>query len=304
MHGAHPQRYIKPCPTCNLVSPLIEQAHLQSGCQLLMIGQTAEGNEVLAQNHSLTVPLLDDSTMKVSFAYELDSVPHVFLTSDDGQRVDDIVGFDRKEWRRFFDRHLESVTVDWDEYPEWRPGCGSLTQDPIVAEKLRAVSENSSLRARKIDIAEHDDVHEFMFDQGITDGLPIVPPTPERVLRMFSGTARDPQKVVATIRPNLAPTTVEKIAINAVLAGCKPDYLPVVLSTIEAICTDEFNCHGGIRHDDGSNSRDDHQRSDSSRSGYEYEDVSSGTRITCQRKHRQSCQVGCEEYRRRSTGWY
>jgi hypothetical protein len=83
-----------------------------------------------------------------------------------------------------------------------------------------------------------------MFDQGFSDGLPLVPPTPERVLRMLSGTIRDPQDIVAVVPPNMAPASVEKIAINAVMAGCKPEYLPVVIAAVEAVCTDEFNAHG------------------------------------------------------------
>jgi hypothetical protein len=50
--------------------------------------------------------------------------------------------------------------------------------------------------------------------------------------------------VVAVVPPNLAPVTVEKVAINAVMAGCRPEYLPVVIAALEAICTDEFNMHG------------------------------------------------------------
>ena len=82
--------------------------------------------------------------------------------------------------------------------------------------------KGSPLRARRIEIAEHDDEFEFMFDQGLTDGLPVVPPTPERVIRMLAGTRRDAQEFVAVVPPNMAPATVEKIAINAVMAGCKP----------------------------------------------------------------------------------
>ena len=83
-----------------------------------------------------------------------------------------------------------------------------------------------------------------MYDQGFTDGLPVVAPTPERVLRMLGGTRRDAQDVVAIVPPNLAPATVEKVAINAVLAGCKPEFLPVVIASLEAACTDTFNAHG------------------------------------------------------------
>jgi hypothetical protein len=74
--------------------------------------------------------------------------------------------------------------------------------------------------------------------------LPLVPPTPERVMRMLGGTHRDPQEVVATVPPNMGEATIEKIAINAIMAGCKPEYLPVVIAAVEAACTDEFNIHG------------------------------------------------------------
>ncbi|HIC34227.1 MAG TPA: redoxin domain-containing protein, partial [Gammaproteobacteria bacterium] len=205
------------CPTCNLVMPLLEAANSSTKALTLTAGQTAEGNETLIERHGLTMPLLDDSTLKVSFAYDVETVPLVVLADADGKELDRLVGFDRKEWSGFFDKHLSDTQIDWDDYPEWRPGCGSLTQDPVIADRLRAEAENSPLRARKIEIAPSDDVHEFMFDQGFTDGLPVVPPTPERVMRMLAGTSRDSQELVATMPPNMAPATVEKIAVNAVL---------------------------------------------------------------------------------------
>jgi hypothetical protein len=61
---------------------------------------------------------------------------------------------------------------------------------------------------------------------------------------MLEGTLRAPDEIVATVAPDLAPCSVEKIAINSVMAGCKPEYLPVVIAALEAICTDEFNIHG------------------------------------------------------------
>jgi hypothetical protein len=61
---------------------------------------------------------------------------------------------------------------------------------------------------------------------------------------MLAGTRRDPQEVIATVPPNLAPLTIEKVAANAVMAGCRPEYLPVVIAVLEAVCTDEFNIHG------------------------------------------------------------
>ena len=232
------------CPTCNLVMPLLEAANSSAEAVVLTAGQTAEGNETLIERHGLKMPILNDSTLKVSFAYDVETGPLVVLADADGKELDRLIGFDRNEWSTFFNNHLPDTDIQWDEYPEWRPGCGSLTQDPVIGERLRAEAENSPLRARKIEIAPSDDVHEFMFDQGFSDGLPVVPPTPERVLRMLEGTSRGAQELVATMPPNMAPATVEKIAVNAVLAGCRPEYLPVVIAAIEAICTDEFNCHG------------------------------------------------------------
>ena len=83
-----------------------------------------------------------------------------------------------------------------------------------------------------------------MFDRGWSDGLPVVAPTEARVLRMLAGTTRAPDEVVAVVPPDLVECTVEKVAINAVMAGAKPEYLPVVLAALEAACTDEFNIHG------------------------------------------------------------
>ena len=85
---------------------------------------------------------------------------------------------------------------------------------------------------------------EALYDRGWTDGLPLVPPTEARVLRMLEGTSRAADEVVALVPPNLVECSVEKVAVNSVMAGCRPEYLPVVLAALEAVCTDEFNMHG------------------------------------------------------------
>ena len=85
---------------------------------------------------------------------------------------------------------------------------------------------------------------EALYDRGWTDGLPLVPPTETRVFRMLEGTSRAADEVVALVPPNLVECTVEKVAVNSVMAGCRPAYLPVVLAALEAVCTDEFNMHG------------------------------------------------------------
>jgi len=85
---------------------------------------------------------------------------------------------------------------------------------------------------------------ELCFERGWTDGLPVTPPTDERVLRMLAGTKRRSDEMVGQIPPYLAPCTVEKVAINAVLAGCKPEYMPVLLAALEAALEPVFTLHG------------------------------------------------------------
>ncbi len=239
------------CPTCNEVMPVLEALYQAFGgaVDFFVAGQTEDGNRRLQETHAPSFPILDDSRLKVSFAYDIDTVPTLFLTDAGGAGVETLVGFVRDGWQAMTEKLAEQLDLDppalaWDDLPAWRPGCGSLSVDPLIAERLRAEAENSPLRARRVEIASQDDEFEFMFDQGFTDGLPVVPPTPERVLRMLAGTRRDPQEVVAVMPPNMGEATVEKIAINAVMAGCRPEYLPVVIAAVEAICTDAFNIHG------------------------------------------------------------
>src|ERR671929_18810 len=73
---------------------------------------------------------------------------------------------------------------------------------------------------------------------------PAAPPTRGGWLSMLGGTSRAPAEVVAVVPPDLVECTVEKVAINAVLAGCLPEHLPVVLAAVEAACAEEFALHG------------------------------------------------------------
>ena len=87
-------------------------------------------------------------------------------------------------------------------------------------------------------------INDYFHGQHWTDGLPIIPPTPERVRAMLAQFPRDPGEVAARIPPFWADATVEKIAINAVMAGCRPEHLPVVVAAIEAMSDPAFNLYG------------------------------------------------------------
>ena len=87
-------------------------------------------------------------------------------------------------------------------------------------------------------------VNRLFYERGWTDGLPIVPPTAERVRLMLSGCKRSPQEEIAVLPPKMGSATVEKIAINAVMAGCLPEYMPVIITAVEAVADDKFKLLG------------------------------------------------------------
>lgn len=99
-------------------------------------------------------------------------------------------------------------------------------------------------QVEQISFEDSIDPIEACYQNGWTDGLPVVPPTPERVERMLRGTERSPDELIASLPPKWGKATVERIAINAVMAGCLPEYLPVVLATVEAMVEEKFNLHG------------------------------------------------------------
>jgi hypothetical protein len=87
-------------------------------------------------------------------------------------------------------------------------------------------------------------VSNLFYERGWTDGLPIIPPTEEAVERMLAAANREPSEVVAIIPPGWGEATVEKIAINAVMAGCLPEYMPLILTAVAAMCEKQVNLSG------------------------------------------------------------
>src|SRR5438067_1162794 len=131
-----------------------------------------------------------------------------------------------------------------------RPGCrrmqvrgptswgASADVDPRTPDVRRSMSQT---------VATADDleaVNALFYEQGWTDGLPIIPPTRERVERMVAGCGRPGDALVGRIPPKWGEATIERIAVNSVMAGCRPEHLPVVLAAVEALLDDRVNLHG------------------------------------------------------------
>ena len=86
---------------------------------------------------------------------------------------------------------------------------------------------------------------ELMYETGWTDGLPVVPPTRERVRRFTDYLLpRSPDELIAEVPPLGGMATLEKVAVNAVMAGCLPEHMPVVIAALEALVDDRFNLRG------------------------------------------------------------
>jgi len=85
---------------------------------------------------------------------------------------------------------------------------------------------------------------ELCFERGWTDGLPVIPPTPDRVAAMLEAAKLPPGHQVTYIAHRAVSVTAEKVAINAVMAGCKPEYMPVVVAAVEGIGDPRWSYHG------------------------------------------------------------
>ena len=218
------------CETCKLVEPVLAQIRAHSALTLYSQDDptfpTSLGGAI------------DDTALERSWRLRIETVP-TLIRFDGDREIARAIGWDRAEWERVADQGALGPGL-----PAYQPGCGSRTQDPGMPERLALAHGDLKLTSRRIDVPDPEDAIEVGYDRGWSDGLPIVPPTALRVARMLSATPRDPAEVIGLIPPNLAPCTVEKAAANAVMAGCLPEYFPVVLTTIEAALDPLFSMHG------------------------------------------------------------
>jgi hypothetical protein len=226
------------CPVCDQVLPALDAA----GVRVLSQSDAAQTAAQAARLGLATVPELD-AGLELSQRLDPDAVPTLVLLdgADERGRVE---GLHRERMTALAEG--AGVDLDLDGLPEVRPGCASLTRDPEVAARLaaRRARAEGRIRSRELRVGELEDPFEALHERGLTDGLPVVPPTPERVVAMLEHTSRDPQDVVGIVPPYGGEATVEKVAVNAVMAGCAGPELPVVLAAVEAVCDEPFAMHG------------------------------------------------------------
>lgn len=218
------------CPTCELVEPLLTTLDKSASLVVYTQDDPTFPKGVTNREH--------DTTLERSHRLKIHTVPTV-IRLDDDKETGRVEGWERNAWQE-----LTGIIGLGEDLPQMQPGCGALNVEPGMPERLAVLCGDLDLRARTINVSPLDDPVEVAYDRGWSDGLPVVPPTAVRVARMLTGTDRDPQEIVGLIPPNLNPCTVEKVAINAVMAGCKPEYLPVVLAAVDAVLDENFSMHG------------------------------------------------------------
>ena len=174
-----------------------------------------------------------DPPYETSRAYRLVSVPTAVLVDRAGTIAGTVTGWDHAALVALI-RRAEALlgaelAIPQATEPLLKPGCSSKAAiDPELA---------AAMSAR----AGTDDVEE-MFERGWTDGLPVVPPTPDRVEAMLGGC--DGRVCIGLVPPDMGEATLERVAACAVLAGCRPAYFPVVVAAAQAALDPAFNLHG------------------------------------------------------------
>ncbi|MYH78980.1 MAG: conjugal transfer protein TraF, partial [Acidimicrobiaceae bacterium] len=177
------------CPTCELVAPVLGDLHERAGLTVVTQDDPHFPADADWVHH--------DADLALSWHHDIETVPTLLQVSE-GVGEQRTVGWSRSEWER-----LAGVDGLGDGLPDWRPGCGSLSVDPAHAGDLAVRFSGSSLQSRRVELASLEDEWEAIWDRGWSDGLPVVPPTETRVLRMLEGSTRDPSEVVAVVPPSL-----------------------------------------------------------------------------------------------------
>lgn len=106
---------------------------------------------------------------------------------------------------------------------------------PLTAEEKYPSSKEIEKPSRVVFKGNLEEVNRFFYKRGWSDGLPVIPPTEQSVAEMLTGTDLPPDHIVATLIPRKGKATIEKIAINAVMAGALPTHMPLIIAGVKAL---------------------------------------------------------------------
>ena len=234
------------CPTCQLIVPYLSRLAAAGAPVTALSQDSAAATEAFALQMDIQFPVELDAECQRSIALGVATVPTLFLI-DDQQHVTRIEpGFDKSVLNEFAAVFgIAPIAPPHDGAPAIKPGCSSRHLEvPTDIESAPALDLNSrrGTQSSRLNIDDQDP-YEYCF-RTFGDALPVIPPTEDRVRRMLNAVANDPYEIIARVPPCFGSATVEKIAANAVMAGCTPEMMRVLIPLTRAVCDERFNAHG------------------------------------------------------------
>jgi thiol-disulfide isomerase/thioredoxin len=236
------------CPTCRLIAPYLNKL-ASSATLVTAVSQDAEdATREFVRQMDVRFPIERDPGFALSKRLGVVTVPTLYVLDEQDGVVRQEPGFDKKALNEIAALlGHEPVATPYDGAPASKPGCSSRHLEAQTEDASAAALNlhgTHGAAASVIDLADAEDPHEYCF-RTFKDALPVVPPTRERVQRMLEAAAgHDAQEVIARIPPCYGEATVEKIAANAVMAGCVPEMMRVLIPLARAVADERFNAHG------------------------------------------------------------
>ncbi|HJO04846.1 MAG TPA: TlpA disulfide reductase family protein, partial [Acidobacteriota bacterium] len=249
------------CPTCRLAVPYLQrldEALGSSSGRVVAISQDSEDDTLqMIESLHIDLPMLIDRGLEVSRLFDPSIVPALFLLGKSGRVEFAGSGFHKGDLNEIGARMLAALSLEPepiarpdDGAPESKPGCTSRHLEPTLdAPPESAVAPidlrpETGERASRITVDDDTDLYDYCMEVGFSPYLPVIPPTAARVDRTLAATPLSPDLVVGLVPPCYGAATVEKVAANAVMAGCRPEYMEVLVPLVRAACDERFNLHG------------------------------------------------------------
>ena len=245
------------CPSCRLSVPYFKRLADWLGDSAAVVGisqDPVEPTREIVSRLGMDFSVVLDTDLSVSRLYDPLAVPTLFLVDAEGRIVRQHTGFEKaafNEWAvvlgGLIGKEAVEIADPFDGVPQNKPGCVSRHREEVTEGEAASALDlyaQDGPPASRIEVSEGQDLFDICVQAGFSDPLPVVPPTMARVERMIEAAGLPPTRVVAQVPPNYGFATVEKVAANAVMAGCRPEMMPVLMSALWAACDERFNLHG------------------------------------------------------------
>ena len=235
------------CPTCRLITPYLNTL-ARGGVPVTGISQDDEGpTQEFVQQMDVQFPVERDTAFDLTKRFKVNTIPTLCVVEDRGRVIRVEPGFDKLALNQIAELFGHApVATPYDGAPASKPGCSSRHLEAPTQDSTAPALDIYSSRgpqATALILSDDDDPVEYCYRM-FGDGLPVVPPTQQRVESMLGSTALDKREIIGRIPPCYGEATVEKIAANAVMAGCTPAMMRVLIPLVRAVCDERFNAHG------------------------------------------------------------